>query len=163
MKKLLKDVVDILRDDCRVSIEEIASRLAVTRQEAAEAVAELEKQNIIRGYTVVVNEDLLENDRVVALIEVKVTPMRDGGFDSVAKRIARFPEVAELSLVSGSFDLLLTVEGKSLQEVAGFVSAKLSTIDGVLSTSTSFLLKRYKKAHKIMEDDVEYERLKICP
>lgn len=92
-----------------------------------------------------------------------MTPKREGGFDQVAQRIARYPEVTDLYLVSGSFDLLLTVEGRSLQEVAMFVSAKLSTIEGVLSTSTGFLLKKYKESGRIMQNDEEYERLKVCP
>ena len=100
--------------------------------------------------------------RVKALIEVKVTPNRDGGFDRVARRIAKFPEVTDLCLLSGSYDLLLTVEGNSLQQVANFVSAKLATIDGVISTSTGFQLKRYKESGIIMQSDEEYERLKIC-
>ena len=92
-----------------------------------------------------------------------MTPRREGGFDQVARRIARLPEVTDLYLVSGSFDLLLTVEGDSLQEVASFVSAKLSTIEGVLSTSTSFLLKKYKESGKLFENEEEHERLQVCP
>ena len=84
------------------------------------------------------------------------------GFDQVARRIAKFPEVTDLCLVSGSCDLLLTVKGKNLQEVAHFVAAKLATIDGVMSTSTAFMLRKYKESGRIMEDDEEYERLKIC-
>ena len=98
-----------------------------------------------------------------ALIEVKVTPRREGGFDQVAQRIARYPEVTDLYLISGGFDLLLMVEGDSLQDVASFVSAKLSTIDGVISTSTGFMLKKYKESGRIMQNDEEYERLKVCP
>jgi DNA-binding Lrp family transcriptional regulator len=96
------------------------------------------------------------------LIEVKVTPSRDGGFDRVARRIAKFPEVTDLCLLSGSYDLQLTVEGDSLQQVANFVAAKLATIDGVISTSTGFQLKKYKESGIIMQSDEEYERLKVC-
>ncbi len=158
-----KELISILQENCRISDKELARRLGVTEDEVRRAIADLEKERIIRGYTVVVNDTMLEEKKVKALIEVKVTPTRDGGFDAVAKRIARFPEVIELSLVSGGFDLLLTVEGDSLQDVAGFVSEKLSTIGGVLSTSTSFMLKRYKRAGMIMDEDEEYDRLKVCP
>ena len=98
-----------------------------------------------------------------ALIEVKVTPQRDGGFDKIAKRLAKFAEVTDLYLVSGNYDLRVEVKGKTLQEVANFVAAKLSTIDGVLSTSTLFLLKKYKESGRIIDNDEEYNRLKICP
>lgn len=158
-----KELLSILRENCRISDGELAQRLGVPEKKVRQIIAGLEKEKVIRGYTVVVNDAMIEDKKVRALIEVKVTPTREGGFDAVARRIARFPEVLELSLVSGGFDLLLTVEGDSLQDVAGFVSGKLSTIDGVLSTSTSFMLKRYKRAGMIMDEDEEYDRLKICP
>ena len=92
-----------------------------------------------------------------------MTPNRDGGFDQVAQRIARYPEVSDLCLISGSFDLLITINGKSLNEVANFVASKLATIDGVQSTSTGFMLKKYKESGRIMEDFEDYERLKVTP
>lgn len=156
-------ILALLRENARMGIHEIALRAGLPDVEAEQEIRELEKCGIIRGYTAILNESELDNSKVKALIEVKVTPRREGGFDQVARRIARFPEVTDLYLVSGSFDLLLTVEGNSLQEVASFVSAKLSTIEGVLSTSTSFLLKKYKESGRIMQNDEEYERLKICP
>lgn len=156
-------ILALLRENARMGIHEIALRAGLPDVEAEQEIRELEKCGIIRGYTAILNESELDDSKVKALIEVKVTPRREGGFDQVARRIARFPEVTDLYLVSGSFDLLLTVEGNSLQEVASFVSAKLSTIEGVLSTSTSFLLKKYKESGRIMQNDEEYERLKICP
>ena len=156
-------ILALLRENARMVIHEIALRAGLPDVEAEQEIRELEKCGIIRGYTAILNESELDDSKVKALIEVKVTPRREGGFDQVARRIARFPEVTDLYLVSGSFDLLLTVEGDSLQEVASFVSAKLSTIEGVLSTSTSFLLKKYKESGRIMQNDEEYERLKICP
>ncbi len=156
-------ILALLRENARMGIHEIALRAGLPDVEAEQEIRELEKCGIIRGYTAILNESELDDSKVKALIEVKVTPRREGGFDQVARRIARFPEVTDLYLVSGSFDLLLTVEGDSLQEVASFVSAKLSTIEGVLSTSTSFLLKKYKESGRIMQNDEEYERLKICP
>ena len=156
-------ILALLRENARMGIQEIALRTGLSETEAEQEIHELEKSGVIRGYTAILNESELDDNKVKALIEVRVTPRREGGFDQVARRIARFPEVTDLYLVSGSFDLLLTVEGDSLQEVASFVSAKLSTIEGVLSTSTSFLLKKYKESGRIMQNDEEYERLKICP
>ena len=161
----MKDkIIFLLRNNARLSIDEIAAELSVESTVVAEAVKEMEKSGVIRGYTAIVTDDAPGSEsRVKALIEVKVTPSRDGGFDRVARRIAKFPEVTDLSLLSGSYDLLLTVEGSSLQQVANFVSGKLATIDGVISTSTSFQLKKYKESGIVMGDDEEYERLKVCP
>lgn len=144
-------------------MEDIAKRVCADVETVKSVIATLEKEGVIRGYTVILNENDLGKSKVKALIEVRVTPQREGGFDAVANRIARYPEVTDLSLISGGFDLLLTVEGDSLQEVASFVSAKLSTIEGVISTSTGFLLKKYKESGRIMQNDEEYERLKVCP
>ena len=156
-------ILALLRENARSSSDEIARRLGVSADEVDKEISELEKSGIICGYTAILND--VENDKkeVKALIEVKVTPTRDGGFDRVAKRIAKYPEVTDLMLVSGSFDLLLTVKGHSLNEVANFVAAKLATIDGVISTSTGFMLKKYKESGRMMEETEEYERLKICP
>ncbi len=156
-------ILALLSENARMSLAEMAARLETTPEAVREAIQSLEKRGVIRGYKVILNESELDSGKVKALIEVKVTPKREGGFDQVAQRIARYPEVTDLYLVSGSFDLLLTVEGRSLQEVAMFVSAKLSTIEGVLSTSTGFLLKKYKESGRIMQNDEEYERLKVCP
>ena len=157
-------ILNLLRENGRISNKEIADRLNIAETEVAKIIAELENNKIICGYTVIVNDAALSGTKKVqALIEVKVTPQRDGGFDKVAKRIALFDEVKELALVSGGYDLLLTVEGDTLQEVAGFVSERLSTIEGVLSTATSFQLKKYKEAGKTIEFTDDYERLKVCP
>ena len=156
-------IISLLRNNARLSMDDIAAELAVESSVVADAVKEMEKSGVIRGYTAIVADDAPGSEsRVKALIEVKVTPNRNGGFDRVARRIAKFPEVTDLSLLSGSYDLLLTVEGASLQQVANFVSGKLATIDGVISTATSFQLKKYKESGMIMQSDEEYERLKIC-
>ena len=154
-------ILNLLCENARISVEEIALRLNSTTDEVSKIIAELETKNIICGYTAILNESA--SNKVTALIEVKITPQRDGGFDTVAKRIAKFDEVKELYLVSGAYDLLLEVEGESLQQVAMFVSGKLSTIDGVLSCSTGFQLKKYKQSGRIIENEESYERLKICP
>ena len=156
-----KNILNLLTENARISYEEIALRLNISVDEVKKCIADLEEKNIICGYTAILNEQ--DSSKVNALIEVKITPQRDGGFDTVAKRIAKFDEVKELYLVSGAYDLLLEVEGDSLQQVAMFVSGKLSTIDGVLSCATSFQLKKYKQSGKIIEGDESYERLKVCP
>ena len=158
-----KKILRLLQDDCRLSVADIAERIGADPADVQEVIAGLEADQVILGYTAVVNEDRLPDAKVRALIEVKVKPQRDGGFDEVARRIARFPEVVRLYLVSGGYDLLLEVEGDSLQTVAGFVSARLATIDGVLSTATSFQLKKYKESGKIMTQEDEYERLPVSP
>ena len=160
----MKDkIISLLRSNAKLTASELAVNLNIPENEIAAAIAEMENDGVIRGYTAIVSDEAPGSEtRVKALIEVKVTPNRDGGFDRVARRIAKFPEVTDLCLLSGNYDLQLTVEGSSLQQVANFVSGKLATIDGVISTSTAFQLKRYKESGMIMQSDEEYERLKIC-
>lgn len=158
-----KKILRLLQDDCRLSAQEIAERIGAEEALVKDTIRKMEADQVILGYAAVVADDRLPDAKVRALIEVKVKPQRDGGFDEVARRIARFPEVVRLYLVSGGYDLLLEVEGDSLQTVAGFVSARLATIDGVLSTATSFQLKKYKESGKIMSQEDEYERLPVTP
>ena len=156
-------IISLLRSNARLSAADIAQQINAAEADVASEISAMEKEGVIRGYAAIVTDEAPGSEtRVKALIEVKVTPNRDGGFDRVARRIAKFPEVTDLCLLSGNYDLLLTVEGNSLQQVANFVSAKLATIDGVISTSTGFQLKRYKESGMIMQSDEEYERLKIC-
>lgn len=155
-------VLNLLRENARISAEKIASLGNFEVSAVEETIRKLEEERVIRGYTAIC-DDSVDDGKVKAVIEVKVSPNRDGGFDQVAKRIAKYPEVTDLFLVSGSFDLLITINGKSLKEVANFVASKLATIDGVLSTSTGFMLKKYKESGKIMEDFEDYERLKVTP
>lgn len=157
-----KKIIELLCENARLGTTELAERCGCSESEVTAAIRSLEKQGIICGYTAILNDRALGETRVRALIEVKVTPKREGGFDEVARRIAKYPEVVDVMLISGGFDLLLTVEGTSLAKVANFVSEKLATIDGVLSTSTGFILKKYKESGRLMQDDEEYERLKIC-
>ena len=155
-------LLSLLRENARYTADELAERSGLSAAEVTAEVAELERQGVLRGYTAILNENALADRPVKALIEVRVAPRRDGGFDQVARRIAKFPEVSDVALISGGFDLLLTVQGRTLQEVAGFVASKLATIDGVMSTSTGFILRKYKESGRIMESDEDYERLKIC-
>ncbi len=153
----------LLGKNAALSIDEMAERLDADADTVRRALAELIADHAIAGYKAILDENNFTDHAVQALIEVKVTPRRDGGFDQTARRIARFAEVTDLCLVSGGFDLLVTVRGESLREVAAFVAEKLSTIEGVNSTSTAFQLKKYKESGRLLEMDDNYERLQVCP
>ena len=155
-------VLEHLRENARITAAELAEIGNCEVKEIEDTIKHLEDEHVIRGYTAIC-DDSADDGKVKAVIEVKVSPDRDGGFDRVANRIARYPEVSDLFLISGSYDLLITINGKSLKEVANFVASKLAPIDGVLSTSTGFMLKKYKESGKMMEDFEEYERLKVSP
>lgn len=146
-----------------MSNREIAERMGIAEQDVADAVAELESDRTIMGYSALCNEDNLPERPVRAVIEVEVQPEREGGFDRIARRISKFPEVRALSLLSGSYDLLLEVIGPSLHEVASFVAEKLSPMEGIRATRTHFLLKKYKQAGFVLHEDEEHERLKVVP
>ncbi len=159
----MNELLRLLMINARESVENLAKMLDRTPDEVRAEIADLEKRGIIRGYQAILNEDALGNDRVMAIIEVKVTPEREGGFNHVAMRASRFPEVVSAHLVSGQADLLLFVEGRTLKEVATFVSEKLAPLPGVTATTTSFLLKTYKKHGVLMETPDEYERIQVSP
>lgn len=163
MTKLETDLLDLLREDCRLPLEKLAVMTGTTMEEVASTIEELEKRHIILRYAPVINWDLTDRERVEAMIEVKVTPQRDMGFDAVASRIYRFDEVKSVYLMSGSYDLLVLVEAKTLRELASFVSAKLSTLELVTGTATSFVLKRYKEEGIVFEGDESDRRLVISP
>tara|TARA_B100000609_G_scaffold192818_1_gene183409 strand:- start:310 stop:792 length:483 start_codon:yes stop_codon:yes gene_type:complete len=158
-----KELIELLRDNARISVEEIAARLDAKVDEVEELIRSLEQRRIIRGYKAVINDDELEDVPVKAIIEVRITPQREGGFDKVARRIAKFEEVTDVYLISGGYDLKLEVHGKSLHEIAMFVSSRLATIDGVISTATHFVLKKYKESGTLLENEEEYERLRVSP
>ncbi len=163
MTRLETDLLDLLREDCRLPLEKLAVMTGTTMEEVASTIEELEKRRIILRYAPVINWDLTDRERVEAMIEVKVTPQRDMGFDAVASRIYRFDEVKSVYLMSGSYDLLVLVEAKTLRELASFVSAKLSTLELVTGTATSFVLKRYKEEGIVFEGDESDRRLVISP
>ena len=158
MKKLYSNILQILRDDARTSNAEISAMLGISEEEVAQAVAEMEKMGVIVKYTAIVNDEKTDKDYVEALIEVKVSPVREKGFDEIAEYIYQFDEVKSVYLMSGAFDLAIFVEGKNLRECARFVSEKLSGIDKVLSTATHFILKKYK-TEGIVLDKKENKRL----
>ena len=163
MTKLQSELLEILKEDCRISLETVATMTGESLETVAEAIQDMEEKRIILRYSPVVNWDLTERERVEAMIEVKVTPQRDMGFDAVAKRIYRFDEVKSVYLMSGSYDLLVLVEARTLRELAGFVSAKLSTLEQVTGTATSFVLKRYKEEGMVFEGEEQDRRLVISP
>jgi len=159
----MDELLKLLRKNALESHANLARMLGITEDETKRKIAAYEKSGVIRGYQALVNEDLLNLSRVRAVIEVKITPEREGGFDRVAARISRFPEVESLFLMSGGYDLLVFVKGETLREVALFVNEKLATLQGVLSTVTHFMLKTYKDHGVLMESEKTDERLKVSP
>ena len=152
----MDELLNILKNNAQEAPETIARMLGMSPDDVRAKIADYEAKGIIRGYQAIVNVDQLDLNRVTAVIEVKVTPEREGGFNLIAHRIGKFPEVTSMYLMSGAFDFLLFVEGENLQDVAMFVSEKLSTMDGVVSTSTHFMLKTYKHHGVLMETEDEY-------
>ncbi len=163
MTKLETSILDILQEDCRIPLEKIAVMTGAPLEEVAAAIEELENKKIILRYCPMINWDRTDRERVEAMIEVRVTPQRDMGFDAIARRIYRFDEVKSVYLMSGSYDLLVLVEARTLKELAAFVSGKLSPLETVTGTATSFVLKRYKEEGVIFENDDTDRRLVISP
>ena len=159
----MDELLKILQTNALESRENLARLLGIPAAEVNARIADYEKRGVIRGYQAILNEDQLDLDKVTAVIEVKVTPQREGGFDTIAHRISRFPEVRSAYLMSGTYDLLLFVEGRTLREVAAFVSERLSPLEGVLSTSTHFMLKTYKRFGVLMHQESSDERLSVSP
>lgn len=156
-------ILEILHEDSRRSPAVIATMLGIEEEQVKQAISDLEQDNVLVKYSAVVNWDKVDSNKVTALIEVQITPERGRGFDAIAERIYLYPEVKAVYLMSGGYDLLVEVEGKSLMEVAGFVSNKLSPIESVLSTKTHFILKKYKQDGIIFEDHEDDHRLVISP
>ena len=163
MTKLETSLLDILREDCRIPLEKLAVMTGASMEEVAASIQNLEERKIILRYTPMINWDRTDRERVEAMIEVRVTPQRDMGFDAIARRIYRFDEVKSVYLMSGSYDLLVLVEARTLNELAAFVSGKLSPLETVTGTATSFVLKRYKEEGVIFESDDTDRRLVISP
>ena len=163
MTRLETQVLDLLREDCRLPLEKLAVMLGVSTEEVAETIDSLARRRVILHYAPTINWDLTDRERVEAMIQVSVTPQRDMGFDAVARRIYRFEEVKSVYLMSGGYDLLVLVEAKSLKELALFVSSKLSTLEMVTGTQTSFVLKRYKEEGVIFDGSQSDNRLVVSP
>jgi len=155
---MIKDILKILESDARTTPKQIATMTGTTTGEVNRLIKEAEKERTILKYKTIVNWDNVENEQVWALIEVKLTPEKDVGFDSVAERVYRFPQTRSVYLVSGTYDLFVLAVGKSSHEIADFVSQKLSHIEGVQGTMTQFVLKRYKEDGEIVEGKEEVKR-----
>lgn len=156
-------LLDLLKKNARESDEVLAKALGCSVETVREKIAAYQNEGVIRGFQAVLNTNLIEAKEVHAVIELKIRPEREGGFDRMATRISKFEEVETLFLMSGGYDLLLFVKGKSLQEVANFVSARLAPLDGVISTATHFMLKTYKDQGVLMESEQNDDRLQVCP
>lgn len=159
MDPLLK----LLRENAALKPAELASMLGTTEADVRTRIKVYEDDQVILAYRTVLNEERLGLETVRALIEVKITPERGGGFDRLAERIAKYQEVSSCYLMSGGYDLLVVVEGKNLKTVSTFVSEKLATIQGVLSTATHFMLKPYKEQGVLMRREINDERLAVSP
>jgi len=156
-------ILEILADNAKFTPEEIAKQLKIKVPEVKKYIKQFEKDKIILSYKTLINWQRVKQNEVKALIEVKVAPARNVGFDAIAEKIYRFPEVAAVYLLSGGYDLLVQIQGQTLKEVAFFVSEKLATLDGVQSTVSHFLLKKYKENNIIFTEIPKGKRLPVTP
>ncbi len=156
-------ILSIIETNARIELHDLAAMLGATEAEVAEELAAMEQENVICGYHTLINWDNTPREVVTAMIEVKVTPQRGMGFDKIAERIYNYPEVDEVYLMSGDFDFTVIIRGKSMREVANFVSEKLSPLDAVLNTATHFVLKKYKDHGTILEEKSRDERILVTP
>lgn len=156
-------ILTFIEKNSRVDLKELAIILGVDELAVANELQKMEEEHVICGYHTLINWDKTGIEKVTALIEVRVTPQRGMGFDKVAERIYNYPEVDSIYLISGGFDFMVTIEGKTLREVSQFVSEKLSPLESVLSTKTNFILKKYKDHGTVMTEPAKDERMKITP
>ena len=158
-----EELLTVIEKNSRIDMKELAVILGVEEIDVANELAAMENEGIICGYHTLINWEKTSQEKVNALIEVRITPQRGQGFDSIAERIYKYQEVHAVYLISGGYDLLVSLNGKSLKEISNFVSDKLSTLDGVLSTATHFILKKYKDHGTILSKKNEDERELITP
>ncbi|MCI2050136.1 MAG: Lrp/AsnC family transcriptional regulator [Lachnospiraceae bacterium] len=156
-------ILSIIEKNSRIDAKELAVMLGTGEIDVMNKLQRMEEEGVICGYHTMIDWDKTDIEKVTALIEVRVTPQRGKGFDEIAERIYKYPEVNSVYLISGGFDLLVTLEGKTLKEVSMFVSDKLSTLDTIIATSTHFILKKYKDHGTIMEKPEEDGREMITP
>ena len=156
-------LLTLLQHDALASRADLAAQLDLSPEEVARRIAAYEAEGVILGYQTIIDSEKLGDQFVTAVIEVKVTPERDGGFDRLAHRVSKFSQVTSCYLMSGGYDLLVFIEGKSLREVATFVSEKLSTLEGVISTATRFRLKAYKENGVLLARPEGTARLAVSP
>jgi DNA-binding Lrp family transcriptional regulator len=160
----MEDILRILERDARATPDQIARQTGRPAEEVGRLIQEAEAQGIIVRYKTVINWNKLAHETVTALVEVKVAPQRDVGFDAIAQRIYRYPEARSVYLMSGTYDLLVQLTGPTLRSVSAFIAEKLAPLDGVQSTTTHFLMKRYKEDGDIVEGIVEEpRRLPVAP
>ncbi len=150
-----KEILSTIEKNSRIDLKELAILLGKEEIDVINEISAMENEGVICGYHTLINWEKTSIEKVTALIEVRVTPQRGQGFDSIAERIYNYPEVHAVYLISGGYDLLVTLDGKSLKEVSAFVSDKLSTLDTVLSTATHFILKKYKDHGTVLSDKTE--------
>ncbi len=155
---MVKKILKILEEDARTTVKQISAMTGTSSSEVTKKIKQAEKDRVLLKYKAIINWDKVENEHVWALIEVKLTPEKDVGFDSIAEQIYRFPQTRTVYLISGTYDLFVLVTGKSNHEIADFVSQKLSHIEGVHGTVTQFVLKRYKEDGEIIEEQEEVKR-----
>ncbi len=158
-----EQILILLEKNSKMDPAEIAVLLGTTVEVVREEIKKMEEEGIICGYHTLINWDKIDSDKVTALIEVRVTPQRGQGFESIAERIYNYPEVQSVYLISGAYDLLVILQGKTLREISSFVSDKLSTLDTVLSTATHFILKKYKDYGTILDNKSRDERILVTP
>ena len=156
-------ILTFIEKNSRIDLKELAIVLGVDENIVLNELQAMEEEHVICGYHTLIDWDKVGVDKVMAMIEVRVTPQRGLGFDKVAERIYNYPEVDSVYLISGGFDFMVTIEGKTLKEVAQFVSEKLSTLDTVLSTKTNFILKKYKDHGTILAERPKDERIQMTP
>ena len=158
-----EELLSIIEKNSRIDLKELAIMLGVEEAVVMNELEQMEAEHIICGYHTIIDWDKVGMEKVTAMIEVRVTPQRGMGFDKVAERIYNYPEVNSVYLISGGFDFMVTLEGKSLREVSQFVSEKLSTLDAILSTKTNFILKKYKDHGTIIAEQKKDERIQMTP
>ena len=156
-------ILKLLEDDATLTPAQLATMLDKEEGDIRQIIRQYEKDGVILGYKTIIDWDKTDREYVNAIIEVKMTPQRDRGFDRVAEKIYNYPEVRSVYLISGAYDLMVILEGKTLKEVSGFVSDKLSTLDTVLSTATHFILKKYKDHGTIFAKKNKDERMLVTP
>jgi len=163
MNEFKLKLIELLHNDAFLTNAQLAVMLATREDEVKQAKNELENEGIIMGYGAIINAEKTNDNKVSALIEVKITPQRDMGFDAIAQNIYSFPEVKACYLMSGAYDLMVIVEGDDIRQVAGFVSKRLSVLDNVLSCATHFILKRYKQDGNVFEENNQDKRQAVSP
>ena len=156
-------ILTFIERNSRIDLKELAIMLGADEAVVANELEQMEEEHIICGYHTIIDWDKVDQEKVTAMIEVRVTPQRGMGFEKVAERIYNYPEVNSVYLISGGFDLMVTIEGRTLREVSQFVSDKLSTLDAVLSTKTNFILKKYKDHGTVIVEKKKDERIQIIP